>query len=146
METLAYVLSQKFSQFNTVTPCHALKDALFQMSCEHLDYLVVAANGEFIGILSEQDITQKLFATYKQPEQLQVKDLMNVHIPVGSVDDQLEHAIQVMNRYHTRYIAVFDQLEFKGIVSETDLLRQIITNSAAMYKDPAYQESFHWSY
>lgn len=146
METLAYVLSQKFSQFNTVKPGHALKDALFQMACEQLDYLIVAENGEFIGILSEQDITQKLFACNKDLEDLRVKDLMNVHIPVGSASDQLEFAIQLMNQFHSRYIAVFDEFEFKGIVSETDLLRQIIANSAVASRESSYQESFSWSY
>ena len=146
MERLAAVLEQKLPQFNTVSPQHSLRDALYQMSCENLDFLIVQEGTEFIGILSEQDVAHKLFTRNKPLEELVVKDIMNTAIPVGSVDDEIDFSIQLLGRYNSRYIAVFNQRHFKGIVSENDLLKQSIASKQACGEATIFQHSFHWSY
>jgi predicted transcriptional regulator len=146
MERLAAVIEQKLPLFNTVLAQHSLRDALYQMSCENLDYLIVQDGTEFVGILSEQDVAHKLFSRNKPLEELAVKDIMNTAIPVGSVDDDIDFSIQLLSRYKSRYIAVFDRLHFKGIVSETDLLKQSIASRQACGEAAVFQDSFHWSY
>lgn len=146
MECLAPLLEQKFPQFNTVSPQHSLRDAVYQMSYENLDYLIVQEGSDFVGLLTEHDVAHKLFGRNKPPEQLKVKDIMNCSVPVGSLDDTVEFAIEVLSRYSSRYIAVFGELEFKGIVSETDLLQAIVASAVPQSRKVALQEPFDWSY
>lgn len=146
MECLANVLEQKFPQFNTVSPEHALRDALYQMSCENLDYLVVLKDEEFVGIVSEQDVAHKLFATNLPIEEMRVRDIMNAVLPIGNVSDDIDHAMQLINRHNSRYIAVFDELAFKGIVSEKDLLRLAVAQRAGQPGAHRQQERYQWAY
>lgn len=146
MECLANVLNQKHPRFNTISPEQPLRDALNQMSCEKKDYLVVLDEADFVGILSEQDVTQKLFTNNKPIDDLQVKDIMNRTIPVGSINDGIEYAMQMLNRYNSRYIAVFDQLEFKGIISESDLLKKTLEKQKWSKEEQPFTEVYNWSY
>lgn len=140
MECLANILNRKFPLFNTVTPRHSLRDALYQMNCENLDYLVVQEDNVFVGILSEQDVAHKLFRSSKPIDNLFVSDIMNCSIPVGDASDSVESAMEVLNQYDSRYLAVFDQLAFKGIVSEKDLLKQTLShrNKLISQTEPKY--------
>lgn len=146
MECLANVLERKYPQFNTVSPEHSLKDALYQMCCENLEYLVVLKGEEFVGIVSERDVAHKLFATNSPINELKVKDIMNTALPVGSSSDGIDYAMQVIGRHNSRYIAVFDQFAFRGIVSEKDLLETTVASRTAMHEEPAYQKSYEWAY
>ena len=57
MERIADVLRFKIPQFNTIAPNRTILDAMHQMRCEHVDYLIVMDDDErFIGILTEHDI------------------------------------------------------------------------------------------
>lgn len=146
MECLAYVLESKFPQFNKVSPQHLLQDALYRMSCEHLDYLIVQEEERFVGILSEQDVVQKVFQANRPLECMRVNDVMNFAVPVADVTDSLDFAMQILDRYNSRYIAVFDQLDFKGIVSENDLLRRSLRGKESKGSVQVLQEGFNWSY
>ncbi len=145
MKRLANVINQKFAHFNTVSPGLSLRNALYKLSFENLEYLVVQEDGDFIGILSEHDVAHKLFSGGKPMEQLAVKDMMNNSLPVGSVHDDIAFAVQILDRYNSRYIAVFDGLHFKGIVSETDLLKQTVAHVPASMEVVA-ESSVYWSY
>lgn len=140
------MLEAKFPQFNTVAPQDLLQDALSRMSCQHLDYLVVQEDERFVGILSEQDVVQKVFGANRPLEYLRVNDVMNLAVPVSDLTDSPDFAMQILDRYNSRYIAVFDQLEFKGIVSENDLLRFSLRNKSGKASMRVPQESFDWSY
>ncbi|MEJ0104996.1 MAG: CBS domain-containing protein [Bacteroidota bacterium] len=62
MEKIASILSRKQPHFNNVSSSSLVSDALFQMSCQNIDYLVVVdENGKFAGLLSEHDIATKSY-------------------------------------------------------------------------------------
>ncbi|OLY92716.1 CBS domain-containing protein [Cnuella takakiae] len=146
MESLSNILDRKYPQFNTVTPQHSLRDALYQMCCENLEYLVVLEGNDFIGLLSEQDVTHKLFAGNKPIDELAVSDIMNCSLPVAESKDTIEWAMQVLSQYNSRYLAIFDQFEFKGIVSEKDLMKQTLNNRNRLAMESLAEESFNKSY
>ena len=60
MEKIAEVLNQKYPQFNTILYNRSVTDALFQMRCENVDYLIVLDEAEnFLGLLTENDTCQE---------------------------------------------------------------------------------------
>ena len=145
MECLAKILDQKYPQFNTVTPQHLLTDALYQMFCENVEYLIVLEKEQFVGLLSEHDITQKLLFAEKPLAELRVDDFINRALPVANSSDSVEYAMQLLDRYNTRYMAIYDGFMFKGVVSENDLLKSIITH----HQHPLEQtgtNAYPWNY
>ena len=56
MERIADVLDRKYPQFNTVYADCLISDALYQMRCENVDFLIVLHNERFLGILTDHDI------------------------------------------------------------------------------------------
>lgn len=142
MTRLTEILDSKFPQFNTTTPGHLLTDALYQMCCENAEYLIVLEGEKFVGLLSEHDITQKLLFADKPMSELTVGDMMNRKLPVANQTDSMEYLMQMLDRYNTRYMAIYDGLEFKGVLSENDLLKNAIEQGQTVTEDRAYP----WNY
>jgi predicted transcriptional regulator len=144
MTCLTKILDAKYPQFNTTTPEHLLTDALYQMCCENVEYLIVLEADQFIGLLSEHDITQKILTADKPLNRLRVGDLMNRNLPVASATDSIDYTMQLLDRYNTRYLAIYDGLEFKGVVSETDLLKSAIDQFQLI--TVAEERAYPWNY
>ena len=60
MEKIAEVLARKYPQFNTVIPDCLVSDALYQMRCENVDYLIVMEDEKFHGVISDHDIAGRI--------------------------------------------------------------------------------------
>lgn len=142
MEKVAEVLGQIYPQFNTVSPTHTLNDALYQMCCENVDYLIVLEDRKFLGILSEQDVAKKVLLNKNSLEDIQVKDFMSSRVPVATVTDSIDHCMKLMEQHNMRYVAIFDQFEFKGIVSSHDLMKQAFLKR----EEAVIQENASWNY
>jgi predicted transcriptional regulator len=124
MERIADILGQKYPQYNTVSSDCYVSDALYQMCCENVDHLVVFDNDKFIGIITDQDIASKVLYETRPLNKIAVKDFVNTTLPVVTSSDNLAQCIQLMERYHAKHVAVFDNdnLVFKGVLSIQDLL------------------------
>jgi predicted transcriptional regulator len=145
MERIADVLRLKIPQFNTIGPERNIMDALHQMRCEHVDYLIIMDDDErFIGILTDHDIAEKVFR-FKDLEKATVRDFMNTNLPVSNADDSLEYCMQLMERYNVSYLVVYDQFEFMGVVSMNDLMKQALSMRKDTFTERA-DELYAWSY
>ena len=60
MEKIADVLARKYPQFNTVVPDCYVSDALYQMRCENVDYLIVLEEDKFQGVISDHEIAGRI--------------------------------------------------------------------------------------
>lgn len=147
MEKIADVLRRKYPQFNTVYATASVKDALYQMFCENVDYLIVQDEGDrFAGLLTEHDIAGKVLFSTEQLNNVLVKDFMTTAIPVATVDDSLEYAMQMLEHYNAKFLAVYDQFTFKGIVSAQDLMREALNKRKDMFADEPQAAFFPQSY
>lgn len=124
MESIADVLARKFPQFNTVVPECLVSDALYQMSCENVDFLIVLENDKFQGIITDHDIAAKILFEDRPLNKIQVKEFMSRTLPVTTSETSLRHCMQLMERYNVRHLAIFDRFDFKGVISSDDLMHQ----------------------
>ena len=145
MLCLCEMMDQKYPQFNTISPQHLLKDALYQMCYENAEYLIVLEGEQFIGLLTEHDVAHKLLFAEKQLSELKVGEFMSRNLPVADCADSLEYAMQLLDHYNTRYMAIYDGFTFKGIVSENDLLKQAV-KSKRLGIEPAGGQAYPWNY
>ena len=145
MERIADVLRLKTPQFNTISSDRNILDALHQMRCEQIDFLIVLDDDErFIGILTDHDIAEKLFR-FRDLESATVRDFMSTNLPVSSSNDSLEYCMQLMERYNVSYLAIYDGFEFFGVVSMNDLMKQALSKRKDTFTEQA-EELYPWSY
>ena len=135
MEKVADVLGRKFPQFNTISPDHLVSDALYQMAAENVDFLIVLDNERFTGIVSSSDIANKVLLADRPIKQVEVCDCTNTSLPVATLNDTVDYGMELLERYHTKYLAVYDSFDFKGVVTSYDLIQQTISKRRPAYHD-----------
>lgn len=126
MSKIKEILIKKGPHLNVVDPETKVLDALTIMKTENLSYVVVKLEDRFLGIISEHDYAQKVKLQGKQSNLLLVKDIMTHDLPVVSYDEDLKRCMVLMNVYKTRYLPVFDEFEFRGILTMNDLMREVM--------------------
>jgi CBS domain-containing protein len=127
MEKVTTVLAKKQQHFNHVHPDTTLRDALMRMNCEHADYLVVVDdNDRFLGVLSEREVTSGVLSKRKPVEKIKVKEVMNTVLPIVASDDTVENCMKLMTQFRVRYLPVYDNFNFCGVVTSDDILQEAI--------------------
>ena len=146
MERIADILRHKFPQFNTTSSRRKITEALHQMHCENVDYLIVLDDERFMGILTEHDIAEKVLYRAGELENATVTDFMSTYLPVATLNDTLEYCMQLMERYNVRHVAIYDRFNFKGVVSSHDLMKQALSKRGSFFEEETVKESHSWSY
>jgi CBS domain-containing protein len=134
MEKITNILSKKEPHFHTVSPASSADFALSQMCCENVDYLIVVDEDErYIGLITEHDIARKVMYANKPMKKTTVKDVMNERLPVATTDDTVERCMQLMRQHNIRYLPVFENFSFRGIVSSEDILEEAVNNRMEIF-------------
>ena len=126
MSKIKEILEKKGPHFNIVAPNTPVLEALTIMQSENLSYVVVMENNQFLGIMSERDYTHKIKLQGRHSDSTLVKEIMSHNLPVIGLQEELERCMVLMNVYKTRYLPVFENLEFKGIITMNDLMRDLL--------------------
>jgi CBS domain-containing protein len=126
MSKIQQILQKKGPVFNVVTPDTKVVEALNIMKSENLSYVVVMQDGKYLGIMSERDYTHKIKLQGRQSETSMVKDIMSSDYPVIGFDENLQRCMVLMNVYKTRYLPIFNEMEFQGVLTMNDLMREVI--------------------
>ena len=58
---------------------------------------------------------------------------MSTEIPIVYFDDTVEHCMNLLNTYKTRYILAYNDQGFAGVITINDLLRQVIFNKETVF-------------
>lgn len=133
MRIVAEILKQKGRQFNFIEADETVRDAIALMKCENISYLIVFENDKYIGIISERDYTQKIILNNKHSNTTLVKEVMTKDLPIVSGSDSVEQCMMLMNAAKSRYLPVFDDAEFKGIITIHDLMRETIREKQELH-------------
>ena len=126
MSKIKEILQKKGPVFNVVTPDTKVVEALNIMKSENLSYVVVMQDSKYLGIMSERDYTHKIKLQNKHSESTTVKEIMSSDYPVIGFSEDLQRCMVLMNVYKTRYLPIFDEMEFQGILTMHDLMREVI--------------------
>lgn len=126
MCTVSKVLSKQGLQNNFIDANATVLDALNAMECENLSYLVVVYCGKYVGLFSERDYARKVILKGRYSSSTLVKEVMSADLPVVSSTDSAEYCMMLMNAYKARYLPVFDDFEFKAVVTVNDLVREAL--------------------
>lgn len=126
MLTVATVLSGKPRPFNFIEPDALVKDALHLLGAVNMSYLVVMHEGEYKGIFCEQDFVRKVALCGWDPNICTVQDTMSRNLPTVQTDETVERCIHLFNAHKARYIPVFENRTFMGVITHGDLIRAML--------------------
>ena len=147
MEKVADLLARKYPQFNTAVTNCLVSDALYQMCCENVDYLIVMEGNKFKGIITEHDIVSRILFENRPLNQIQVTEFVNNNMPVTTPDASLQNCLQQMERLNSRHIAVYDHFEFKGIISSFDLMQEALHSPERFFlEEQEPRKGYPWNY
>jgi len=147
MENVTVLLSKKQSHFNKISPNSSISDALCRMSCQNIDYLIVMDDDEkFLGLLTDHDIATKTVFANKSITSTKVKQMMNTRWPVADADNTVEDCMRLMSRYNVRYVPVFKNLSFLGVVSTDDILQEAVSHRSKIFDVEDKNVSVTYSY
>jgi predicted transcriptional regulator len=135
MRTVANILIHKSPVFNFVKPDAKVIEALQIMNSVNLSYLVVYDNDTFYGIFSERDYSRNVILKGLHSNTCAVKEVMSVNLPVIGMQDTVEKCMQLLNIHKTRYLIVFNENEFKGIITINDVLREALENKEMIFDE-----------
>jgi len=133
MEKIMDLIGRNQPQYNTVTTTATVRDALYKMYCEHIDYLIVEENDKFMGLLTEHDVAGKVLFSDKPLQNTLVKEFMTTHVPVITAEDSLENAMRLLDNRNARFLAVYDGFNFQAIVSAQDVMREALKKRRTTY-------------
>jgi CBS domain-containing protein len=147
MQQVADLLAKKAPQFNTVTPDCLVSDALYQMCCEAVDFLIVMEDEKFRGIISDHDIASRILFEERPLKEIKVAEFMNTSLPVATPDASLRSSLQLMERFGARHLAVYDRFEFRGVISLQDLMKEALESRKSFFAEEAEpRRGYPWNY
>ncbi len=100
----------------------SVKDAAKILSDFGIGSLLVRKGSEYVGLLSEQEITRELVAFGKDPNSTTVSSIMNSNVDYIDQSELMSQAIAIMREKKLRYLIVRNGEAVVGILSVKDLL------------------------
>lgn len=127
MRTVNDILESKPQPFNIIAPNQLVIDALHMLNTVNLSYLIVMDGDQYKGIFSERDYSRNVILKGRTSSSTTVQEVMTTDIPIVQLTDSVEHCINMINLYKTRYLlATNDANKVVGVITIHDLLRQVI--------------------
>ncbi|UCC33659.1 MAG: CBS domain-containing protein [Candidatus Bathyarchaeota archaeon] len=100
-----------------------VKDAVELMNRNEIGCLIVERKGSPIGIMTERDILKKIICQSKDPEEVQVSEIMSKPLVVGKIDMDLETAARLMLKRNLKKLPIVNGNELVGLITLTDIVR-----------------------
>lgn len=129
MRKISEILADKGRQFNYIDADVTVFEALSAMKSENFSYMIVTSNGKYAGVFSENDYARKVIMMDKNSKTTRVREVMSADLPMVTSKDTGELCLRLMNMHKTRYVPVFDDFEFEGVITINDLMREVIADA-----------------
>jgi CBS domain-containing protein len=126
MKTVADIFKRKGRNNITVTLDTTVLDALRIMAEKNIGSVVVMQNDKYCGLLTERDYARKVILHGKASADLQVGEIMSEYLPQVSLSASLEACMEIMTNHNIRYLPVFEEDEYIGIISIIDVVKETI--------------------
>jgi predicted transcriptional regulator len=133
MRTVANILQNKPPVFNAIAPDAKVIEALQLMNSVNLSYLVVKDIDTFLGVISEREYTRNVILKGLHSDSCTVSEIMTTSLPMVGLQDTVEYCMEMLNTHKTRYLIVFDDQEFIGVITINDVLREALQNKEMIF-------------
>jgi CBS domain-containing protein len=133
MKTVAQILRSKPDQaVYTITPTASVFDAVKLMAEKSIGALVVMAEEQVVGIITERDYARKIILMARSSKDTPVRDIMTSAVMYVRPDQASEECMVLMTENRLRHLPVMEGGKLIGLVSIGDLVKDIISEQKFM--------------
>lgn len=133
MKTVKDILKSKPVVYNIIAPSALVIDALQMLNTVNLSYLVVMEGTIYKGIFCERDYSRNVILKGRSSTSTKVEEVMTRDLPMVEVTESVEHCMNIMNSFKSRYLLAYHDQQFAGVITIHDLLRQVLTNKEMVF-------------
>lgn len=127
MRTVHNLLQVKGNQVWSVSPSETVFEAIERMAELDIGALLVMADDELVGILSERDYARKIALAGKASKETPVEEIMTPRVYCVELDQTVDEAMALMTNRRVRHLPVVDQDGgVIGVISIGDVVKDII--------------------
>ncbi len=91
----------------------------------NISSLLVKHKGDFVGIVTEKDIINKVVAEELYPGDIKVNEIMSKDLVTVSKNESIEEAAKLMRKKGVRRLVVLEDERIVGIITETDIAKHL---------------------
>jgi CBS domain-containing protein len=130
VESIGSVLRKKGNEIYSVAPDATVHDALALMAAKNLAAVLVMSEGSLLGIVSGRDYGRKVVLEGKFARDVRVREIMTTSLVTIAPQATVLDAMALMDRHHFRHLPVMKEGKLEGIVTMSDLMREVISGQA----------------
>ena len=99
--------------------------AAILMRENNISSLLVKHRGDFVSIVTEKDIINKVVAEELYPGDVKVSEIMSKDLFTVSRNESIEEAAKLMRKKGVRRLIVLEDERIVGIITETDIAKHL---------------------
>ena len=134
--TLLEIINNKdIKELLTVDSKKPVIEALTIMAEYKIGALIVTNESTMVGVISERDYAREIILEGKSSKDTKVEEIMTKKVLTLSAEDKLEKGLEIMTQKRIRHMPVMDGKELIGMVSQGDLVKEMISYQKELIKE-----------
>jgi len=134
--TLLEIINEKdIKELLTIDPKKSVIEALTIMAKYKIGALIVMDGPKMVGVISERDYAREIILEGKSSKDTKVEEIMTKKVLTLSADDKFEKGLEIMTQKRIRHMPVMDGKELLGMVSQGDLVKEMIDYQKELIKE-----------
>ena len=134
--TLLEIINEKdIKELLTIDPKKPVIEALTIMAKYKIGALIVMDGPKMVGVISERDYAREIILEGKSSKDTKVEEIMTKKVLTLSADDKFEKGLEIMTQKRIRHMPVMDGNELLGMVSQGDLVKEMIDYQKELIKE-----------
>jgi len=134
--TLLEIINDKdIKELLTVGPKKPVIEALTIMAQYKIGALIVTSGETMVGVISERDYAREIILEGKSSKNTKVEEIMTRKVLTLSAGDKFEKGLEIMTQKRIRHMPVIDGKELLGMVSQGDLVKEMISYQKELIKE-----------
>ena len=134
--TLLEIINDKdIKELLTVDSKKPVIEALTIMAEYKIGALIVTNESTMVGVISERDYAREIILEGRSSKDTKVEEIMTKKVLTLSAEDKLEKGLEIMTQKRIRHMPVMDGKELIGMVSQGDLVKEMISYQKELIKE-----------